>query len=54
MQVMYKYQRQNERQDHLMDIIRENQKEYNKFISQKVPKLLAQLAVSSSSDDDGG
>ncbi|CAG2208648.1 unnamed protein product [Mytilus edulis] len=36
----------------IMDLIRENQQEYNKFITKKMPKLLKALGVSSGSDSD--
>lgn len=36
----------------LLDLIYENQLEYNKFITKKVPKLLKMLGVSSDSDSD--
>ena len=36
----------------LMDIIRENQEEYNKFITKKMPKVLRALGVSSDDDSD--
>jgi hypothetical protein len=35
----------------LMDLIRENHVQYNKFINKKVPKLLKSLVMSSSESD---
>ncbi|XP_063422437.1 uncharacterized protein LOC134706968 [Mytilus trossulus] len=36
----------------LLDLIYENQLEYNKFITKKIPKLLKMLGVSSDSDSE--
>lgn len=35
----------------LMDLIRENHMQYNKFITKKIPKLLKSLGMSSSESD---
>ncbi|XP_053374306.1 uncharacterized protein LOC123526119 [Mercenaria mercenaria] len=44
-------QRRDARKRPLMDIVRENQLHYNRFITKKVPKLLRQLGVSSDESD---
>ena len=36
----------------LMDIIRENQEAYNKFITEKMPKVLRAIGVSSDDDSE--
>ena len=36
----------------LCDLIRENQTAFNRFFTKKIPKLLRQLGVSSSSDEN--